>query len=49
MAVWLSKGSDWTIFSFYEHYTNTVIYDPLKGSSYIKLPKELRNSAEGLT
>lgn len=48
MAVWLSKGSDWTIFSFCEHYINTVIYDPLKASSYIKLPKELRNSAEGL-
>ena len=27
---------------------NTVVYDPLKGSSYIPLPVELRNSHRGL-
>ena len=27
---------------------NTVVYDPLKGSSYIPLPVELRNSSRGL-
>lgn len=49
MAVWLSEGSGWTIsFSLDEHYINTVKYNPLQGSSYIKLPKELQNSAKGL-
>ena len=35
IAVWLSEGSGWTIRSLDEHYINTVVYDPLKGSSYI--------------
>ena len=30
------------------HYLNVVKYKPMKGSSYIKLPQELRNSAKGL-
>ena len=34
IAVWLSDGSGWVIISIDEHYTNTVVYDPLKGSSY---------------
>lgn len=48
MAVWLSEGSRWTIFSLDEHYINTDIYIPLKGSSYIQLPKELKNLEKGL-
>lgn len=48
IAVWLSEGSGWTISTINEHYINTVIYDPLKGSSYIQLLQELRNSAKGL-
>lgn len=44
----MSEGSVWTIFSLDEHYINTVISNPLKGSSYIQLPKELRNSEKGL-
>ena len=48
IAVWLSEGSGWTIRSLDEHYINTVVYDPLKGSSYIPLPVELRNSSRGL-
>ena len=49
MAVWLSEGSGWTIFSLDEHYINTaVIYNPVKRSSYIPLPKKLQNSAKGL-
>ena len=43
MAVWLSEGSRWTIFSLDEHYINTDIYIPLKGLSYIQLSKELKN------
>ena len=48
IAVWLSEGSGWTIRSLDEHYINTVVYDPLKGSSYIPLTVELRNCSRGL-
>ena len=45
---WISDGSGWTIQSVDSHYLNIVKYKPLKGSSYIQLPYELRNSAKGL-
>ena len=48
ISVWLSEGSGWTISSIDEHYLNTVVYEPMKGNSYIPLPVELRNSAKGL-
>ena len=48
IAVWISEGSGWTIQSVENHYINVVKYEPMKGSSYIKLPNELRNSAKGL-
>ncbi|XP_068675675.1 uncharacterized protein [Montipora foliosa] len=48
IAVWISEGSGWTIESINNHYLNVVKYEPIKGSSYIKLPSELRNSAKGL-
>ena len=48
IAVWLSEGSGWTVVSINDHYINTVVYNPLKGSSYIKLPPELQNSSKGL-
>ena len=48
IAVWISEGSGWTIQSVENHYINVVKYEPMKGSSYIKLPLELRNSAKGL-
>ena len=48
IANWISEGSGWTIESVDSHHINTVRYNPLKGSSYIKLPQELRNSAKGL-
>ena len=48
VAEWISEGSGWTIQSVDNHYLNIVIYKPMKGSSYIKLPTELRNSAKGL-
>ena len=43
IAQWISEGSGWTIQSIENHYINTVNYSPLKGSSYIELPQELRN------
>ena len=46
--VWTSEGSGWTIKSVENHYLNVVVYKPLTGSSYIKLPSRLNNSAKGL-
>ena len=43
IAQWISEESGWTIQSIENHYINTVNYNPLKGSSYIKLPQELKN------
>ena len=43
IAQWISEGSGWTIQSIENHYFNIVNYSPLKGSSYIKLPQELKN------
>ena len=48
IAQWISEGSGWTIQSIENHYINIVNYNPLKGSSYIELPQELRNSAKGI-
>ena len=48
IAQWISEGSGWTIKSVDSHYLNIVKYKPMKGSSYIQLPSELRNSAKGL-
>ena len=43
IAQWVSEGSGWTIQSIENHYINIVNYSPLKGSSYIKSPQELKN------
>ena len=48
IAVWISEGSGWTVESVENHYLNIVKYEPMKGSSYIKLPHELRNSSQSL-
>ena len=48
IAQWISEGSGWTIESVDNHHLNIVQYKPMNGSSYIKLPQELRNSAKGL-
>ena len=48
VAVWVSEGSGWSVKSVDAHYLNIVKYEPMKGSSYIQLPTELRNSAKGL-
>ena len=39
IAQWVSEGSGWTIQSVDNHYLNIVQYQPMKGSSYIKLPQ----------
>ena len=43
IAQWISEGSGWTIQAIENHYINIVNYSPLKGSSYIKSPQELKN------
>ena len=48
ISQWISEGSGWTIQSVDSQYLNIVKYKPMKGSSYIQLPHELRNSAKGL-
>ena len=48
IAQWVSEGSGWTIQSVDNHYLNIAQYQPMKGSPYIKLPQELRNSRRGL-
>ena len=40
----LGKGSGWITNSIIEHNTNISKYNPLAGSSYIRLPKELDHS-----
>ena len=48
IAQWISEGSGWTIQTVDNHHINIVKYQPMKGSSYINLPQELRNTAKGL-
>ena len=45
---WVSEGSGWVIDQIDDHYMNVTLYKPLNGSSYIKLPTELRNPKKGL-
>ena len=48
ISQWISEGSGWTIQSVDNHYINIVKYQPMKGSSYMKLPQELQHSSKGL-
>ena len=48
IGVWLSEGSGWTNSSIDEHYINTLVYEPTKGSSYIPLPIEIQHSRKCL-
>ena len=45
---WVSEGSGWVIDRIDNHYINVTTYTPLHGSSYMELPKELRNPKKGL-
>ena len=48
IAVWLSEGSGWTMAEIRSHYVNIVKYLPLRGSSYIPTPIEIRHHNKGL-
>ena len=45
---WISYGSGWIVEEIYSQYLNVSSYLPLKGSTYIKLPKELNHPMKGL-
>ena len=45
---YLGKGLGWIIDSVISHTINISKYNPLAGSSYIKLPKELYHRKRGL-
>ena len=47
IATWLSEGSGWVIKEIQHHWVNIVKHVPLRGRSYLPLPKELRNSMYG--
>ena len=41
---WINDGSGWIFASIESQYINISTYRPLSGSSYVKLPTELRSS-----
>ena len=45
---WLNEGYGWVIESVDAEYVNIPIFSPLSGSTYIELPRRLRNSIKGL-
>ena len=45
---WINKGSGWFVELFEYQYINFSTYRPLSGSSYAKLPVELRSLKKGL-
>ena len=45
---WINEGSGWIVEFIESQYINVSTYRPLSGSSYIKLPVELRSPKKGL-
>ena len=45
---WISNGSGWIVEEIISQYLNISSYLPLSGSTYIKLPVELRHPMKGL-
>ena len=45
---WINEGSDWVVELIESQYTNVSNYRPLQGSSYVKLPTELKGSNKGV-
>ena len=48
IARWLPEGSGWRFELVLSHNINIVSYFPLRGTSYIELPKELRHPSKTL-
>ena len=40
---WINEGSGWIIEILKTEYVSISVYSPLSGSTYIKLPRELKN------
>ena len=40
----MSEVSNWVIVQVHRYYINIAKYNPLEGSSYIKLPPELQHA-----
>ena len=45
---WINEGSGWVVELIESQFINVSTYRPLSGSSYVKLPAELRSSKKGL-
>ena len=45
---WINEGSRWIVELIESLYINILTYRPLSGSSYVKLPAELRSPKKGL-
>ena len=45
---WINKGSDWIVELIESQYINVSTYRPLSGSSYMRLPVELKSPKKGL-
>ena len=45
---WVNEGSGWIVELIESQYINISTYRPLSGSSYIKLPVELKSPKKGL-
>ena len=43
---WINEGSDWIVELIESQYISVSTYKPLSGSSYVKLPAELRRSKQ---
>ena len=44
---WINEGSGWIVETIKSQYINISTYRPLIGSSYVKLPVELRSPKKG--
>ena len=45
---WINEGSGWIVELIQSQYIIASTYKPSSGSSYVKLPAELRSSKKGL-
>ena len=45
---WVNEGSGWVIESIDAEYVNISVFSPLIGSTYVELPRRLKNSMKGL-
>ena len=46
--IWINNGSGWNVESIESQYINISTYRPLSGSSYVKLPAELKSPKKEL-